>query len=261
VNGLLWIIVICATAAPPATAPAAQGQTQTAAQEALQRQLDEIDQRVAKITSLRADFEQQKHTPMLRQPLVSVGNLLVKGDKVRWDTRKPQPSAMQISGGSSGIEGEIKIYYPDATVVEIYKAQGDLRELSGSPLPRIALLRRYFDFSKIDASDMGIKAGDDGRFIALELKPRTDDLKEHITSVRVLMDASVPCIKKLSMLDADGDRTEIEFKNVQINADIDDAALELKVPPGTRVSRPLGGDAGSSASQPASSLPRRESGK
>ena len=86
-------------------------------QDALQKQLDEIDQRVAKITSLRADFEQQKHTPMLKQPLVSAGSLMVKGDKVRWDTRTPRPTAMAISGG------EIKIYYPEAQVVEIYKAE------------------------------------------------------------------------------------------------------------------------------------------
>ena len=48
-----------------------------------------------------------------------------------------------------------------------------------------------------------------GHFIALELVPKDDDLRRHLTSVRVLMNVDVPCVTKLSMIDADGDRKQL----------------------------------------------------
>jgi len=60
-----------------------------------------------------------------------------------------------------------------------------------------------------------------------------------VQGVRVLLDISAAYIVKAEMTDADGDRTELHFANVKINAD--PGELELKVPAGTKTTRPLDG--------------------
>lgn len=195
-------------------------------------ELAELDTRIAEIADLQADFEQRKHTPLLKQPLTSRGTVLVRADRVRWDTLSPRRSSMVTR------TGEIRIYYPDERVVEVYPLHGDLRELVGSPLPRLPSLGGRFDIRIIDPASVGGAAGPG--HVAAELLPRTADLKEVVASVRVLLDPSVPCVVRAVMTDPDGERTEIEFKNVRVNKNVQESALELRVPDGTREVHPLG---------------------
>ena len=238
------------------TSPATQTQPQAVESldrnAALQALLDDVDARLRRIKTLRSEFEQRKYTALLKQPLISSGEFMLKGDAIRWETRKPRPSTMAISGG------EVKVYYPEARAVEIYEARGDLRELWGSPLPHIAALRERFIIRELDPAELGVQATANEQLLALELSPKTDELKEHITSVRALIDVAAPCIRRMIITDADGDRTELDFKNIQLNGEIDDSELDLKIPQGTKVSRPIGAHA---ESRPAATAPQRESGK
>ncbi len=196
--------------------------------------LVELDARIAEIHDLRAEFEQRKHTPLLKRPLVSRGTVVARSDRVRWDTESPRRSSLVAD------REEIRIYYPDERIVEVYTVAGDLRPFAGSPLPRLGDLTEYFDVSTIDPSGMA-----DGplpaRSLAAQLLPRTPALKDAIASVRVLFDGAVPCVTRVVMTDPDGERTEIEFKEVRTNAGLPDSATELRVPPGTREVRPIGG--------------------
>lgn len=230
-----------------ATTPSAQSQPHAPMDDQLRARLEEIDQRIANFTDLRAEFVQTKITAMLKQPLVSEGMLVVKGDSARWDTKKPRPSTMTIGGG------EIHLYYPDARVMEIYTATGDVRELTGSPLPRLSVLDRQFDITELDAATLGSGAGD--QVIAMKLTPKDENLRKHLKSVEVLINTDLPAARKLIMTDADGDRTEIEFKNVRVNTGVLDDELELQVPPGTRISHPAGDGP---SIRPAATKPERE---
>jgi outer membrane lipoprotein-sorting protein len=204
--------------------------------EPLERRLAEIDERSALVKDLRADFEQRKHTALLREPLVSSGSIVVKDERVRWDTRRPRPSTMTIGGG------EVRMYYPDAGVLEIYAAEGDLRDLSGSPLPRLPVLRRHFDLASLEPSALGVEQ-DGERFVALELTPKNEALRDQIARVRVVLDSTVPAVTRLEMTDPDGDRTELAFTNIRVNTGVAESELELHVPAGTRTSRPGSGGA------------------
>ena len=139
---------------------------------------------------------------------------------MRWDTRKPRPSVLVSSGG------EMRIYYPEAAVVEVHTPPKEMLELSGTPLPRLAALGKRFDLKEIDAGVMGGASGDK-RLVAVELTPKDDELKEHIESVRVLLDAEVPCVKRLTLVDPDGETTEIEFRDLKTSTEVRDEELEL----------------------------------
>ena len=210
------------------------------ADSALWKKLTEIDARAARIQSLSANFQQQKFTPILAQPLVSSGLVKIRGAVIRWNTITPEKSVLFIN------PQEAKIYYPAQKTLEIYPLDQRLGELAASPLPRMDVLKTRFSFEQIPVKEL-LEDGDPGRFLALSLSPSDPTLRQHLQQVRVLLDVAGSYIVKAEVTDADGDRTVLSFSNTQLNVDVGD--LSLTVPPGTRVSHPLEGLNGSPVSQ------------
>jgi outer membrane lipoprotein carrier protein len=204
---------------------------------ALMSELDEIDSRGAKIEDLTADFEQEKFTALLKRPLSSEGRVRVRPPRTRWDTAKPHKSVLLLD------ERELKMYDPQAGTLEVYDISGGLSRMTSSPVPRLAAVKDEFAIERIESSTMDAEAHADA-FLAVRLTPTDEKLKEHVTEVRVLIDRATACATRVEVTDADGDRTVIKFKNLRLNTGIDAAALDLKVPDGTRVSHPLEAGAG-----------------
>jgi outer membrane lipoprotein-sorting protein len=220
------LTILCLAAAPatkPATAPA---------DAALWAKLNEIDSRAGQIKSLSAHFEQQKFTALLRKPLVSSGKIRINGPVIRWDTEKPEPSVLFID------PHEVKVFYAAQKTLEVYPLDKRLAELAASPLPRLAVLKEKFSFQQIGVAqlDASVRKKD---CLALRLVPTDPSLAEHVRQVRVLLDIPRAFILKAEVTDGDGDRTELSFSDVQLNADVGD--LALSVPPGTAVTHPLEG--------------------
>ena len=51
----------------------------------------QIDAQGAKITDLKADFAQEKFTPLLKKPLISSGTISIKGSAALWKTVRAEP--------------------------------------------------------------------------------------------------------------------------------------------------------------------------
>jgi outer membrane lipoprotein-sorting protein len=221
---LLGTYVTAAPATQPTSAPAIDA--------ALWQKMTDIDARGSKISSLVADFEQKKYTALLRKPLTSSGKVRVRGAIMRWDTEKPEPNVMLVG------DKDVQLYYSAQKTVEVYTLDQRLAELAASPLPRLAVLKDRFSFAEIPAADMD-KSADAGKVLALKLTPIQDELRQHVQEVRVLLDIAAGYIVQAELTDGDGDRTVIHFRNVVVNTDIGD--LELKVPAGTKITRPLDG--------------------
>lgn len=240
VVGLIAGHVVLAVAAPPITAPIppnAPAPTQVALtvaeEDRFAARLEAVDAAMSTVADLRADFEQRRHTPLLKKPLVSKGTVLTKGERVRWDTATPRASTLLIDGGL------IRLFYPSDRMVEEYPAGDGFKDVAGAPLPRLSVLRERFEISRITAKELGASE-DDSKLLAVRLTPKADALKSHITVVKVLIDESRPAAVKVVMIDADGEETEIVFSNVRLNEGVRDDEIELKLPEGVRVSRPLG---------------------
>jgi len=198
-----------------------------------EKKLEALDERGGKVRTLRGSFVQKKHTLLLKKPLESRGTVVIKGERTKWETTEPQRSVMTIDGKG------LRIYYPDQKLVEVYKLGEDVREFSGSPLPRLAGLRASFDVTELKASEAG-GTDDDKSVLAFELRPKGEELRKHLARVRVLVDTEIPATRRLEIEDVDGERTEISFKDVKVNAGVEDADLELGAPAGTREVYPLG---------------------
>jgi len=200
---------------------------------AMQALLRKIDAKAAGIKDVRADFEQHKHTPLLKKPLISSGRILIKGKTMRWDTLKPRYSVMWVGAK------DIRLYYPEDKVVEIYDLSQEMRHMTASPVPRLEGMVRHFEIQVPQKSKGGEIDFAKLEVLELILIPRDASLKKHIAQTQVLIDVKTAFCRQMRFVDVDGDRTILYFRNIKFNSGLKDADLELKVPGGTRISRPL----------------------
>ena len=128
---LVWLLAVLVT-------PAC-GQ----AEESLDDVLKKLDERTAQIEDLTANFTQEKHSILLREPLVSKGRVWVLGDKVKWETREPRPSVMLVSNRSA------RLYDQESNRVEVYPLSAGLAAIIGTPLPRFSRLKDSFLIERV----------------------------------------------------------------------------------------------------------------
>lgn len=202
--------------------------------EAVWKRLLAFDQKAAAITDLSAEFRQEKFTALLKKPLVSTGRVRMTPAAVRWDTRLPRPSSMLVTGA------EIRLHYPEQSLLEIYPVQGRFREIAASPVLRLPLLVKQFTPHRIAPRELDAQ-GDEAEHLALRLVPREDAVRGHLAGLRVLLAAESGNVIKVEMTDADGERTVLALSGVKLNGGVKDGDLELRVPEGTTISRPLKG--------------------
>jgi outer membrane lipoprotein-sorting protein len=203
--------------------------------EKLWKLLVEVDSRGAQVKDLKADFTQQKFTPLLKKPLTSTGTILIKGSASLWHTTQPEPTVMRID------DKELRLLYPRQKVLEVYPTGQKMASLAASPFPRLDVLKKHFTFEQIPTKDLD-PAAKDGDTLALRMQPTEPDLRKHIDEVRVLLQVSTGFVLKAVTVDSDGDRVVLSFSNIRINGGVPDRELELVVPTGVKVTRPLEGD-------------------
>jgi outer membrane lipoprotein-sorting protein len=231
-------LLLCTLLCPrlPAGATQPPELAQPAADADFEASLKAADAKAATITDLSARFEQTKKTAMLRRPLVSSGTVRTKGTATRWDTEKPHVSAMRID------ESQIRVYYPDQKTLETFDVDVSMRRITATPLPRLDLVREQFSVSRANVGDLGVGVGQAvERYIGILLTPKEESLRKHVERVRVVIERSTGCATTVEIVDADGDTTVIAFTDVKTNTGIADADLNLTVPEGTKLVKPLDG--------------------
>jgi outer membrane lipoprotein-sorting protein len=190
-----------------------------------------IDQAAARIEDLTADFEQQKFTPLLKNPMTSVGTVWARRSQMLWNTRAPEPTVLHVD------ESQVMLFYPKQRTVEIYPLSGQLAQLAASPVPRLADLLRHFRFAPASAQDLGV-APDPNHEVFL-LTPTDPEIREHLKNVTVLIDAKAGYILEFKSVDADDEITILRFSDVKTNSKFDDARLQLNLPADVKTIRPL----------------------
>ncbi len=124
--------------------------------------LTQLAEQGVEVETYRADFKQEKITPLLRDPIESSGTIRVAGGVSRWDTLEPYPSTMMVA------QGELRLYYPEQKTLEIYDLGERLDAMAASPIPNLDLLREAFSLEAVDRSDDAVK---------LRLLPREEELE------------------------------------------------------------------------------------
>ena len=203
---------------------------------ALRPVLAEIDRRAAGAGDLTARFEERKHTVLLKEPLVSRGVVLMLGSRIRWNTETPHPTVTIID------PHQVRIYYPERGVIEVYETGTTFHSPPVSPQPRLATLEEHFRIESLDLTAMDERL-DRQRYVALRLTPRSESLGEHVEEVAVVIDRTTGFLQRAELTDADGDRTVLTFSQIRANTGLTEADLELKVPANVKVVHPLAAEA------------------
>ena len=238
IAGTLCLLACIAASTAFAQQPATtQSATMPAGQDGVLAELEQLQTRLRQVQDLTTRFTQEKHTPLLRKPMISTGEIRIIGNLMRWDTQKPTRSIMLIG------EKEIRLYYPKQKLMEVYRLDQQMAKMAASPIPRLDVMKDEFYFARLPAGEI-MPGADDNRYLGVRLTPQKETLKQHIQQVRLLIDRESAYLRQMEMVDADGERTVINFEDVKLNTGLKAADLELSPPAGTRISHPLSGEDG-----------------
>ena len=107
----------------------------------LQQDLEAIDRRASQITAVEARFTERRYTTLIRAPMESSGTIRAIAGVVRWDTTTPRRSTTVIT------ESEVRIFYPEDPLLEVWEVSSRVGQLASSPIPQITALRDLFEIA------------------------------------------------------------------------------------------------------------------
>lgn len=207
--------------------------------------LERLDRQSQAIHDLAADFVEEKFTALLKTPLVSKGNLFVKGERTCWKTTSPRRTTLYTDAS------RVAIHFPSRHTMEVYPVDRRLRALIVSPIPRVSNLRRHFDIALASAEDGAGSAS----MLHLRLTPKDETLLEFIESVTVAIDLRIGLATRVEMVDPEGDRTVTRFTNIRTNVGLSDDDVAWDVPSDTKILHPLAPPSDEQRAEPRSERP------
>jgi outer membrane lipoprotein carrier protein len=183
-----------------------------------------VSQVQASTATLTAKFELRRTSHLLAAPSVSQGRFYYRGpDSVRWEYEMPRPMTVVISGG-------VAITYRPAERraerVEVGRAQRRVFRFMSASEP-LEKLKQYFSFTFRDP-------GPSGNY-TLELKPTSHQIKKRLRSVELEIQRQTLIPVRVAYTEADGDRTEYVFSDIEVNAKQAADLYELVLPPDVEV--------------------------
>jgi outer membrane lipoprotein-sorting protein len=192
------------------------------------RRLDALIERVKweqrHLTSLEADFEQEKTSEFLAAPEDSHGTIsYLRPDRVRWEYAAPKPITLVLDGD------EMLIWYRDlgraermrvgrvsTQVFHYLTAGGSLESLLG-----------YFSVTFTPpAADEPYR---------LELKPRYSRIAKRLTSMTLWIDRRLYLPVRVRYVEPNGDSTDYRLAHLRPDVPIEADRFALKLPEGVEV--------------------------
>ena len=170
---------------------------------------DRIKTTAGSISSVEADFIQEKHMEILARPLVSKGKLYFQGaGSLRWEYRSPVRSVLLAHGSS------INRYVWKGG--ERIKDSGVRLQSMRIVLQEIALWMK----GRFDGNPGFTRELRPGRIIILT--PREKSIADIIQKIELKLSETPGVIRSVSIYEGGTSYTRIEFRNVKLNAKIPD---------------------------------------
>jgi len=188
------------------------------------------------LTSLEADFTQERASEFLAAPETSRGTLsFASPDRVRWEYRSPKPISLVIHDDEMltwyrdlGRAERVKVGRLSTQVFQYLNASGSLESLL-----------RYFRAN--------VTFPPDDEPYRIELVPRFARVARRLASMTLWIDRQLFLPIRVRYVEPSGDVTEYRLENLRVNRPIPDERFRLDLPPGIEV-RELDLDAGKAKS-------------
>jgi outer membrane lipoprotein carrier protein len=187
--------------------------------------LKEISARQQKVTTLQADFTQEKEMALLAKPEVSSGTFVFsKPNNVLWKYESPRPVTMLIT------QGTMTTYYPQlkkAERVEVKSFEDRIFKYMGAASGAVDELGKYFNIKFVDSKKDPV--------YTLELTPKTKTIAKRVRKIRIWIDRTSYLTTKFEYVEGDGDVTRYSFRNLRINEPVPPSRFALNLPPAVRI--------------------------
>jgi outer membrane lipoprotein-sorting protein len=190
----------------------------------LEALIDRIKLEQAKVKTLEARFVQHQESSMLAAPETSTGSFSYAApDKVRWEYATPNPISVVILGET------MTTWYRDlkrAETVKVGRYSAQVFKYLGASGSMKSLLE-YFSAALHTSTKKGTP-------YKLDLTPRYARIAKRLKSMSLWIDDEKYFPVRLEYVDAEGDRTEYELKDLKVNGTIPAERFVLKLPPGVQ---------------------------
>ncbi len=195
----------------------ALAQTAEGMSEEQSRMMEIIYSSASGMKSLKCDFVQTKELSILQDKLVSTGKMLYcqDGGKLQWKYLTPNEYMFVINGSRVMMQSNGKTDVIETSQNRMFQGIANIimSSLTGQCLTATS------DFQV----DLLVE---NGEWIA-DLKPKRKEIKKMFNEIRLHFDASMNAVSCIEMIEKKGDKTIIEFKDIQINVPVDVEAFEM----------------------------------
>lgn len=181
-------------------------------------------QRLHAMRSLHMLFAQEKQLRMLQRPLLTQGELWLKGEKVLYLLR----NAMGVTELVLRLDKQkLQTYYPLLQTLEIIELRSAGMLPMTTPLfsPDLEALAQAYTIDLFQADDL----------YTLHLTPK--DPAAPVQALRLALREFQP--QSLVQEEKSGTRVTMRITAFTMNADVSESQFELHIPPGTKVTSPL----------------------
>lgn len=171
--------------------------------------LQKIADHTQEISSLQADFKQEKVLSFLENAIVSEGMFsFQQPEQIRWEYQKPYAYVMIMNNGLLTVKDEGDEYSTDLSSNKMFETLNGL--IAGSIQGK--LLEQEDEFQKSYFQDE--------LNIIIRLIPGSKSLSAYLKQIEIYFDKKDLNVNQLIMMEAGGDYTTIEFFNRLINPKI-----------------------------------------
>lgn len=216
---LLLILLVAVSSSAAGNSLPDPSDTSLSGAQRVEALIERVKLEQGKVDSLQADFVQRQESSMLLEPDVALGTFsYVAPDSVRWEYTEPKPISVVIDGE------EMVTWYKDLQRAERLR----VGRYSNQVLKYLGA-SGSFD-TLIEYFRVNVRFPQAGEPYRVELTPRYERIARRLSSMTVWVDPQRYLPVRMRYETADGDVTEYEFKDLQVNPVIPRDRFDLDLP-------------------------------
>lgn len=185
--------------------------------------MEQLKRTQESIEDFAAEITQVKSSAIFKEPVVSKGKMKFKRPEKMWVQMYPPYPTLTVLA-----EGVLWIYFPEEKVAQRY-------QLAGNPS-----LAKWLLFFQNPIETMGKKISlqeeKEGE-VVLNIDP--EENLALFQEIKLWIDTSKWMLKRLELVEKNGDHTTITYHEIRINSGIPDSSFELHLPPDVEIIEPM----------------------
>jgi outer membrane lipoprotein-sorting protein len=188
--------------------------------------LQKIEAKAKTLKSLKGQFQQTKSTRLLVSPLESQGSFYWQPpDRFRWEVTHPSLFTLVARSDT------VMIYTPDLKRASLYRhpaGDGLLGQIIGTAGDTEAFKNTYY--MQITPTSVP----EERKWVQLQLQPRSPRQARYLTRVEVMIDPANWLPQKITISEANGDRSIIRLSHLVENAELAEDLFSVQPPAGVQ---------------------------